>query len=98
MSSIGHMIEVVNTFCVMARAHDRARPGMSSFQSQILFFVKRLEGSMEAEAEAVDGRIKEAEAKKKLTAVTSLVFFHPFTQVLQWRSCRPLVLFANQSE
>ena len=24
----------------------------------------------------------------------SVLFFHPFTQVLQWRSCRPLVLFS----
>ena len=28
---------------------------------------------MEAEAEAVDGKLKEAEAKEKLTAVASLV-------------------------
>ena len=37
-------------------------------------FVKSLEGSMEAEAEAeaVDGKLKEAEAKEKLTAVPSL--------------------------
>ena len=65
--------------------------GTSSFQSQILFlalpfpfgqmrsstscFVKSLEGSMEAEAEAeaVDGRLKEAEAKEKLTTVASLL-------------------------
>ena len=32
-------------------------------------FVKSLEGSMEAEAEAVDGKLKEAEAKEKLMAV-----------------------------
>ena len=31
------------------------------------------------------------------TISQSLVFFHPFTQVLQWRSCRPLVLFNIQS-
>ena len=29
-------------------------------------------GSMEVEVEAVDGRLKEAEAKEKFTAVTSL--------------------------
>ena len=34
------------------------------------FLVKSLEGSMEAEA--VDGRLKEAEAKENLTAVASL--------------------------
>ena len=38
------------------------------------FFVKILEGSMEAEA--VDGRLKEAEAKGQLTAVASLVSRH----------------------
>ena len=52
-------------------------PGTSSFQSQILFFVKSLEEAWkrkrEAEAEAVDGRLKEAEAKEKLTAVASLI-------------------------
>ena len=31
------------------------------------------------------------------TISQSLVFFHPFTQVLQWRSCRPLVLFQDES-
>ena len=83
------MVEAVNTFCGMAQAHDRDQPGTSSFQSQILFlappfpfgqmrsstscFVKSLEGSMEAEA--VDGKLKEAEAeaKEKLTAVPSLL-------------------------
>ena len=35
-------------------------------------FVKSLEGSMEAEAEAVDDKLKEAEVKKKLTTVASL--------------------------
>ena len=72
MSSIGHMVEAVNTFCGMARAYDRAQPGTSSFQSQILFFVKSFEGSMEAEA--VDDRLKgaESEVKEKLTAVASL--------------------------
>ena len=71
------MVEAVNYFCGLAWAHDRAGPGTSSFQSQILFsappfpfgqmwsstscFVKSLEGSMEAEVEAVDCRLKEAE-------------------------------------
>ena len=32
-----------------------------------------LEGSMEVEAEAVGGRLKEAEAKKKFTAVALLI-------------------------
>ena len=57
------------------------QPGTSSFQSQILFFVKSLEEAWkrkreaEAEAEAVEGRLEEAEAeaKEKLTAVPSLV-------------------------
>ena len=53
------------------------RPGTSSFQSQILFFGKSLEEAWkrkrEAEAKAVEGRLEEAEAKEKFTAVPSLV-------------------------
>ena len=48
-------------------------PGNHLVKAKSLFFAKSLEGSMEAEAEAVDGRLKEAEAKEKLTAVASLI-------------------------
>ena len=44
-------------------------PGHCIFNVKLNFFVNSLEGSMEAEAEAVDGRLKEAEAKEKFTAV-----------------------------
>ena len=47
-------------------------PGHYLFKVKSYFFVESLEGSMEAEAEAVDGRLKEAEEKEKLTAVASL--------------------------
>ena len=49
-------------------------PGHHLFKGKSYFFVKSLEGGMEAEAEAVDGRLKEAEAevKEKSTAVASL--------------------------
>ena len=48
--------------------------GHHLFKVKSKFFAKSLEGSMEAEAEAVDGRLKEAEAeaKEKFTAVASL--------------------------
>ena len=49
-------------------------PGHHLFEVKSDFFVKSFKGSMEAEAEAVDGRLKEAEAevKEKSTAVASL--------------------------
>ena len=45
---------------------------------------------MGSEAEAVDGRLKEAEAKEKLTAVASLIdrYFQP---VMEQRSIFPLL-------
>ena len=50
--------------------------GHHLFKVKSYFFVKSLEEAWkwkrEAEAEAVDGRLKEAEAKVKLTAVASL--------------------------
>ena len=50
------------------------QPRTSSFQSPIFFLLhKSLDGSMEAEAEAVGGRLEEAEVKEKLTAVASLL-------------------------
>ena len=59
---------------------NQIQPETSSFQSQILFFAKSLEEAWkrmwEVEAEAVDGRLEEAEAKEKLTAVPSLVPSH----------------------
>ena len=36
---------------------------------------------MEAEAEAVDGKLKEAEAKEKLTAVPSLLLVLPYLHI-----------------
>ena len=63
MSSIGHMVEAVNTFCDMAWAHDTAQPGTCLFKVKSYFFVKSLEGSMEAEA--FDSRLSEAEAEAK---------------------------------
>ena len=53
-------------------------PGQHLFKVKSCFFVKSLEEALkrkwEAEAEAVDGKLKEAEAeaKEKLTAVASL--------------------------
>ena len=76
MSSIGHMILKSSS----QPGPNPIRPATSSFQSQILFFVKSLKEAWkrkrEAEAEAVDGRLKEAEAKEKLTAVPSLSVIH----------------------
>ena len=73
MGSIGHMVLTSSSW----PNPNPIRPGTSSFQSQILFFVKSLEEAWkrkrEAEAEAVEGRLEEAEAKEKLTAVPSLV-------------------------
>ena len=53
----------------------KSNPGHHLFKVKSYFFVESVEGSMEAEAEveAVDGRLKEAEAKEKLTAVASLL-------------------------
>ena len=50
-------------------------PGHCLFKVKSYSFVKSLKGIMEAEAEAVNGRLKEAEAeaKEKLTAVPSLI-------------------------
>ena len=53
--------------------------GSASETSGLVFI--SLEGSMEAEAEAVDGRLKEAEAKKQLTAVASLKKYQHFCYV-----------------
>ena len=72
MSSIGHMVEAVNTFYGMLRVHDRAQLGHHLVKVKSYVFVKSLEGSMEAEAEAVDGILEEVEGKEKFTAVTSL--------------------------
>ena len=67
MSSIRHMILKSSS----RPNSNPIQPRTSSSQSQILFFVKSLEGSMEAEA--VDDRLEEAEVKEKLTAVPSLI-------------------------
>ena len=48
---------------------------------------------MEAEAEAVDGRLKEAEAKEKLTAVPSLVETIGTSSIFQYLSQNPLIFF-----
>ena len=65
------MIEAVSTFCGMAWLN--LRHHLLNVKSYLI--VKSLEGGMEAEAdaEAVDCRLKEVEAKEKLTAVPSLV-------------------------
>ena len=71
MSSIGYMI--LNS---SSRPNPNPiRPGTSSFQSLFLFLVKSLEEAWKRkrEAEAVEGRLEEAEAKEKLTAVPSLL-------------------------
>ena len=60
------MVEAVSTFCGMAGLN--LRHHLLKVKSYL--FVKSLEGSMEAEAEAdaeaVDCRLKEVEAKEKL--------------------------------
>ena len=91
MSSIGHMIHKSNS----QPNPNPIRRGKSSFQSQILIFVKSLEEAWkrkreaEAEAEAVDGRLKEAEAKEKLTAVASL------DKIISYNNFLPLCLRRN---
>ena len=73
MSSIGYIILKSSS----QPNPDPIRPRTLSFQSQILLFVKSLEEAWkwkrEAEAEAVEDRLEEAEAKEKFTAVPSLL-------------------------
>ena len=49
---------------------------------------------MEAEAEAVDGKLKEAEAKEKLTAVPSLINREDFFLILAALCCNFLIFVA----